>query len=190
MKHEIIIIIVLLVFIGCSKKDDNKEYNDILYTEVSPVKIIGFDNLPEHKGWFCDLNKDSVNDFLIGQGYWYSDGDPVPFAKSLSIHYVNWDSNFIYENRKGFLEKDEIISGSSVPWIDEGLILLIEYDPQYYYSMSSVTDKYFGLSVIKSRKKYFGWLNFDWDSTNRLLTVKGYAVQKIPNISIRAGQKN
>ena len=65
MRKKVGFLLLILLFLwGCKKEKDNENSNNtnvkdsILYTEVNPVKIIGFDNLPEHKGWFCDLNNE------------------------------------------------------------------------------------------------------------------------------------
>jgi len=179
----------LFLLLGCKKSENTNikiAENDIIYTEVNPQILIGYDTVVQHNEWYFDLNHDSLNDFLFAATYSYLWPDTIhPLGRYFVLwpSINNWDSNFIYGIYLRLLEKDYIISDTCTPHTEfmfEG----------FSSACKSDTCKYIGLSFIKNKKKYYGWIKLDWNATNQVVTVRSFAVRKSPGIPIRTGQIN
>jgi len=189
MKTYITIFLSLFFLWGCKKTDNDNiriAESDIIYTEVNPNIKIGYDTTTQKSWLHVDLNHDSINDFVISAGYAYVYPDTIHplgryFVLGPSIN--NWDSNFVYGIYLKLLKKDYIISDSLTPhneFMFEG----------FSSTCMSDTCGYIGLSLIKNKKKYYGWIELDWNTTNQVVTVRSFAVRKSPGILIRTGQIN
>ena len=177
----------LVISAGC-KKNDNESGSEITYTDLNPDIFIGTNGIPEQGQWELDLNNDSKKDFLFFAGVVMPNpGVAIGEVREVYIH----DSNSVLGTdpscAKRLLENGRIIPDTCFVYHDKFIFLYSVAGP-YFWEVEPDTCKYLGLSILKDNKRYYGWIELDWNVSLKFIRIRSYAIQKYPDSLICAGQ--
>ncbi|MDD3875660.1 MAG: T9SS type A sorting domain-containing protein [Bacteroidales bacterium] len=158
----------------------------IVYTDIDPDTTIYVPNVPYYvdamNNFEFDINNDSIPDFrFIARNYSYES------TYGIMLSLLKRNNNFVSGGcasggyREDIFINDTIYNNLNWYWIKH-----IKTTPNIFDCELPVGDIYFGLMHVKNSDTLYGWVRCT--ATNNSITVKDYAYNTIPNMSILAGQ--
>jgi hypothetical protein len=202
--------IILFIFSSCHKKNDIEtiHQNDSIYyydfsPDTSETSInYWYSGLPLPADSSADINIDISNDgimdlkaYVYTSYYWVSNGNP--------------EANYSYGSGLIALRTTDSIASIIHPYpLDEAKAFpidsVISNNSSYSNSVSCYKtwsggdpftcntfsgETYYGIKLSNKNNFYYGWILMSFDFTNNRLIIKEFALNKTPNKSIKAGQK-
>lgn len=186
-----VILFLISSLIACKKEEaNNPDIDDVILNYSAENK-----NITE-EGTFFDLNIDN-------EGFWdfrffISNPNDDPNQHSISLSVIDAKYQFlIYTPDDAFsikkIEKGVIINQSSSIWRGGDNILMYHYfisgDNIYNYGFSDIGEQYIAFRKKNSGGGYFyGWMLVNIEHGEKI-TIKEYALHKIADTPIMAGEK-
>ncbi|MFA6261343.1 MAG: T9SS type A sorting domain-containing protein [Bacteroidia bacterium] len=150
----------------------------IVYTDINPDTIIAASAAEQIKSYFLDLNNNGSYEFELRHF------NPGPGMESVELQSnANGLQEVLITASGHALVKsitENIAPGSGNWGLDQFGIL----DDPWYTS----GDKYFGMRFKINAQWHYGWARINIATDRLSFTVKDYAYQQTPNVSINAGQ--
>jgi hypothetical protein len=207
-KIKIIMLIVIGILAVCCKKSRQSNAN-ITYTNINKTITRSTTNIDYN----LDIDKDGLDDMKfrfdlvnaasINSTYYYNLIEVK--NDSLSFHCskldLNWKGNIIRNSYPlPYTEQSAISSTiSSGYWTDNYFL-----DYPYLYGKAEEIDKssssvikafsnnyknYIAIKIKKNGSYYFGWICLSISEDGESTTIYDAAISKLPNTSIKAGEK-
>lgn len=150
----------------------------IAYTDINPDTIIAASAAEQIKSYFLDLNNNGSYEFELRHF------NPGPGLESVELQSNSNGFQEVLINASGHAMvkslTDNIAPGSGNWGLDQFGIL----DDPWYTS----GDKYFGMRFKIDAQWHYGWTRISIATDRLSFTVKDYAYQQTPGVSINAGQ--
>jgi hypothetical protein len=182
MKLILATLLLLSIAWGPGVTEEEESRNVIAHVAYDTPAAFGFG-----KTFNLDVDRDGTNDFMFATVM-------VPQGSDIHTRYlVNaLDGNKVLSvdgsaaiNERGM----DVAEHGNVEWSDNASEIIAQLDNgNWYGTWSGDRDQYIGIRLVKDGKSYNGWVKVSIDQDNAIAYIEGYAVNRMPNGSIEAGQ--
>lgn len=195
-KYSVLAGASLTVLSGCKKDEES----NIAYTDITDVNLTPTVN--NDLSHFIDLNADGVNDLKINVENYYE-----------NYYGYTYESGFVSangQNGANLLTRNQTIDGynytfgigltggsdigsTQTIWAGEG-DLAGKYVSSYYNTTEEYgdflgTERYLGVRFTVQGNTHYGWVRISAAADGKSAIIKDYAYHKLPNTTIKAGEK-
>ncbi len=183
----LISIIIFVAFALISEADKNS---------VNPTDNIAYftanENFALGDNYLLDIDRDGITDFSFTTASIYKEG---AIHNQYFVHAYQNHEILNAAEHTAFLETNEAITGNadaSVTWTSgAGQIIeqVITNDGnEWFGTWSGGRAQYAGIKLVKDGHHYYGWVSISIDPATVQAYVKDYAINKVPEQPILAGQ--
>ena len=153
---------------------------EILYTDLRPDLTVN-----QNFGYFkLDLNQDGVNDYVM---WLFAPLNPQQMAVTTG------DNAIIGTVRAGMATPQLMKMGDLIDAGAEWVQAEDRFSPTAAQAVkdlhSGKRQAFYGLKLSLTSGEHFGWVQVYLDSDNESFTIMDFAVESVPGVSIKAGDK-
>jgi len=146
-----------------------------------------------------DLNIDGLEDYNFIVSHYFENDTGEPNEKDKFMIYLgsadfnevsmeDLSNGYIAKYMKGDEFQDESFGHNFRYTHNQPGSFLIKRD--FEDNLINTGEFYVGLKVIENANVHYGWILVDTQFSDLTLTIKEFALSKIPNAKLRAGEKN
>jgi hypothetical protein len=188
MKTLITIIVLFSLSLGTSntEKPEASEKKVIAYESFNTPMEFGFGN-----NFYLDADKDGESDFLFTTVFAGEEGNihTMYVVNAIGDNQVlTVDNNAAVANEGNPME-----SFGNITWANAPAYILEQINDgktnTWKGLWSGDRDQYVGIKLVKGDVSYTGWVKVFIDQNNDQAQVEGYAINKVSNSAINAGEK-
>jgi len=164
------------------RTEDEKSRNVIAHVAFDTPAAFEFG-----KSFNLDVDRDGKNDFMFTTIM-------VPVESEVRTSYL---VNAIGDNKVLSIDGSTAISEEgndiseigNVAWSNNASEIIAQLDNgNWHGTWSGDRDQYIGIKLVKDGKTYNGWVKVSIDQENEKAFVDGYAINRVPEGAIAAGQ--